>query len=325
VRAFVTGGTGFLGTHLVNALRARGDEVACLVRSPAKAAARGWEEGTVRLVRGDLSDAAALRAGCAGAEVVFHIAGQIAARTASEFMTTNRDGTARVLEAAAADPPRRFVLVSSLAVAGPTVPGRPVDESRGPAPVTPYGQSKLAAERLVQAASLPWTIVRPPVVYGEWDEALVSLFRLARRGVVPLFGDGSQEVSVIHGSDLAAAFVAVAMSEHAAGRVYFATHAAPTTTRDLALAVGRAVGRTPRLLPLPEPVARAALWGVGALARLGGRAPVLSPERAPEFFAPAWTCRADAIRRDTGWEARIDLEGGLRRAAQWYREAGWLN
>ncbi|HUL03694.1 MAG TPA: NAD(P)-dependent oxidoreductase [Gemmatimonadales bacterium] len=323
MKAFVTGATGFLGTHLVNALRARGDDVACLVRSPAKAAARNWRD--VRMVRGDLDDAAALREGCAGADVVFHIAGRIAARDQAEFMASNRDGTANVLAAAALDPPQRFVFVSSLAVAGPTVPGRPVDETREPAPVTPYGRSKLAGELLVRSGPMPWTIIRPPVVYGEWDEALVDLFRLARRGVVPMFGDGSQEISVIHGADLAAAFVAVATSERAAGRVYFASHRATITTRELALAVGRAVGRRPRLLPLPEPVARAVLWTVGSAARLAGRAAVLSLERAPEFFAPAWTCRADALRADTGWEARVDLDPGLERAAAWYREAGWLN
>ena len=323
MRAFVTGGTGFLGTHLINALRTRGDEVVCLVRSPAKAASRAWQD--VRMVRGDLNDAAALRQGCEGADVVFHIAGRIAARDESDFMASNRDGTANVLAAAATHPPRRFVFVSSLAVAGPTVPGHPVDETRQPAPVTPYGRSKLAGERLVQAGSIPWTIIRPPVVYGEWDEALVDLFRLARLVVVPMFGDGSQEISLIHGADLAAAFVAVATSERAAGRVYFASHPAPTTTRELALAVGRAVGKQPRLVPLPQSIARAVLWTVGSVARLAGRAAVLSLERAPEFFAPAWTCRADALRADTGWEARVDLAPGLSRAASWYREAGWLN
>lgn len=323
MKAFVTGATGFLGTHLVQALQARGDEVTCLVRSPAKAATRAWRD--VRMVRGDLNDPAALRDGCEGADVIFHIAGRIAARNQDEFMASNRDGTANVLEAAAATPPRRFVFVSSLAVAGPTVPGQPVNESGRPAPVTPYGRSKLAGEVLVKAAPFPWTIVRPAVVYGEWDEALLDLFRLARRGLVPMFGDGSQEISVIHGADLAAAFVAVATSERAAGRVYFASHRTAITTRELALAVGRAVGRRPRLIPLPEPVARAVLWTVGTAARLTGRAAVLSPERAPEFFAPAWTCSADALRADTGWDARVALDPGLERAAAWYREAGWLN
>jgi len=322
VRAFVTGGTGFLGTHLVTALLARSDDVTCLVRSSAKAALRDWHG--VRLIPGDLDDAAALQEGCAGADVIFHLAGRIAARDQAEFMRANRDGTAAVLAAAAIRPPKRFVLVSSLAVAGPTTLGHPVDETRPPNPVTPYGRSKLAGELLVRTAPFPWTIVRPPVIYGEWDEALLPLFRLAKLGVVPLFGKGSQEVSVVYGGDVAAALVAAALSDHTAGRVYYATHPTFTTTRSLALAVGRALGKVPRLLPLPTPVARAALSVVGTVARLIGRASVVSPERAPEFFAPAWTCRPDALMRDTGWRPETDLETGLRRTAQWYREEGWL-
>jgi nucleoside-diphosphate-sugar epimerase len=323
VKAFVTGGTGFLGTHLVTALVARGDEVTCLVRSPKKAALRAWTG--VRLVRGDLDDAVALREGCAGADVIYHLAGRIAARDLDEFMRENRDGTARVLEAAAAQPPQRFVLVSSIAAAGPTTPGAPIDEDRPPRPVTPYGKSKLAGEQLLRNISFPFTIVRPPVVYGEWDEALLRLFKLARHGIVPLFGDGSQELSVIYGADVADALIAAATSDRTAGRIYFATHPAITTARRLAQAVGYAVGRTLRFIPLPAPVARAAMWTIGSLARLVGQSSVVSSERAAEFLAPAWTCRADALRADSGWQARIDLETGLGRTAAWYRREGWLS
>jgi nucleoside-diphosphate-sugar epimerase len=322
VKAFVTGGTGFVGAHLVQALRARGDQVTCLVRNPAKAQALGWTD--VRLVRGDLDDAAALRDGCAGAEVIYHVAGRISARDLDEFMRANRDGTANVLEAAAQGPPRRFVLVSSLAAAGPTVPGQPIDETRPPSPVTPYGQSKLAAELLVRAMAGSWTIVRPPTVYGEWDREVFKVFKLARAGLAPVFGDGSQELSVIYAGDLAAALVAAATAPATARRVYYAAHPDVTTSRELVRAIGRAVGRQPRIVPLPGPLARALLWTIGSIAHLAGRATLLSGDKAAEFLAPAWTCRADALARDAGWRAETDLETGLRRTAAWYRKEGWL-
>jgi nucleoside-diphosphate-sugar epimerase len=322
VKAFVTGGTGFVGAHLVQALRARGDQVTCLVRNPAKAQALGWTD--VRLVRGDLDDAAALRDGCAGAEVIYHLAGRISARDLDEFMRANRDGTANVLEAAAQGPPRRFVLVSSLAAAGPTVPGQPIDETRPPSPVTPYGQSKLAAELLVRAMAGSWTIVRPPTVYGEWDREVLKVFKLARAGLAPVFGDGSQELSVIYAGDLAAALVAAATAPATARRVYYAAHSDMTTSRELVRAIGRAVGRQPRIVPLPGPLARALLWTIGSIAHLAGRATLLSGDKAAEFLAPAWTCRPDALARDAGWRAETDLETGLRRTAAWYRKEGWL-
>jgi nucleoside-diphosphate-sugar epimerase len=323
VNVFVTGGTGFVGAHLVRALQDRGDRVTCLVRRPELAQRLGWRD--VRLVRGDLDDAEALREGVAEAELVFHVAGRIIAKDAAQFMATNRDGTANVLEAAQDHGVTRFVLVSSLAAAGPTTRGHPIDEARRPAPVTDYGRSKLAAEVLVRAMPFPWTIVRPPVVYGEWDRATLKIFQLARGPIAPVFGDGSQELSVIHAADLARALIVAGTAPAAQGRVYFATHSATTTSRGLLLACARALGKSPpRLVSLPAPLARGLLWTVGSLAHLAGRATFLSADKANEYLAPAWTCQGDALTRDSGWRAEIDLEPGLARTAAWYREVGWL-
>lgn len=325
MNVFVTGGTGFVGAHLVKALRARGDHVTVLARRPALAEQLGWGS-EVRVLRGDLEDEATLREGCAGTDVVYHVAGKIAARNAAEFMAINRDGTANVLEAARDGGARRFVFVSSLAVGGPTTAGHPIDESRPPQPVTDYGRSKLAAEFLVRAmpASLPWTIVRPPVVYGEWDRGTLKIFQLAKTGFAPVFRDGSQELSVIHAEDLAAALIAAATAPAAVAQTYYAAHAQTATSRDLVLAAGRALGKTPVIVPLPAAVARGILWTVGTLAYLAGRATLLSADKSDEYLAAAWTCRSDALTRDTGWRAHIELETGLTRAANWYREVGWL-
>ena len=199
----------------------------------------------------------------------------------------------------------------------------PIEETRPPSPVTPYGQSKLAAEVLVRAMAFPWTIVRPPTVYGERDREVLKLFKLARLGLAPVFGDGSQELSVIYAGDLAAALVAATASA-AANRVYYAAHPAVTTSRELVRAIGRSVGREPRVVPLPAPLVRGLLWAIGSVAHLAGRATLLSSDKAAEFLAPAWTCRPDALMRDTGWRAEVDLATGLRRTAEWYRTEGWL-
>lgn len=318
----MTGGTGFVGTHLVGALRARGDEVTCLVRSPDRARALGWEG--VRMIPGDLTARAALREGCAGADVVYHVAGRISARNLREFLTVNRDGTARVLEAASGSLLGRFVHVSTLAVGGPTLPGRPIDETRAPQPVTDYGRSKLAAETLVRESGVPWTIVRPPVVYGERDRETLRIFRLAQAGWGPVIGDGTQELSVVYAGDLAGALIAAATATGTLARVYYASHPDVTTSAALVGAVGVAVGRRPRIVRLPDMLARIALWTVGSLASLAGRATVLSADKANEFLAPAWTCRSDALTRDSGWRATMDLTAGLSRTAAWYRAEGWL-
>lgn len=323
MNVFVTGATGLVGAHLVKALRARGDTVAALVRRPALAERLGWGR-EVRLVRGDLQDEAALREGCVGTDVVYHVAGKIAARTSAEYMATNRDGTANVLEAARDGGAKRLLFVSSLAVAGPTTPGHLLEENRPPTPVNDYGRSKLAAEALVRAMPVPWTIVRPSLVYGEWDRSTLKIFQFVKHGVVPVFGDGSQELSIIHAEDLARSLIAAATSPDAADRVYFAAHPQITTSRELVLATGRALGKHPRIVPVPALLARGILWTVGTLAKLAGRATLLSADKSHEYLSPAWTCRSNALTRDTGWRADVELETGLRRAANWYREVGWL-
>ncbi len=88
--------------------------------------------------------------------------------------------------------------------------------------------------------------------------------------------------------------------------------------------MGEALGKRPRIVPVPAPVARAILWSTGSIAQLAGRATLLSAAKGNEYLAPAWACRGDALMRDTGWQARIELETGLRRTAAWYRSKGWL-
>jgi dihydroflavonol-4-reductase len=116
MRALVTGATGFVGSHLAETLRARGDEVTALVRSPSKAAALG--PLGVRVVPGDLEDSASLMRAVDGQDVVFHVAGLVAARDEHEFLRSNRDGTAGLVNAAARARVSRLVYVSSMAAGG---------------------------------------------------------------------------------------------------------------------------------------------------------------------------------------------------------------
>jgi len=113
-------------------------------------------------------------------------------------------------------------------------------------------------------------------------------------------------------------------SASTAGGTYHAGHPEIVTQRGLVEAVGRAVGSRVRLVPIPRPVVRGVLQVSGAMARLTGTATLLSPERAGELLAPAWTCRSDALARDAGWRAALPLCEGLARTARWYREAGWV-
>lgn len=323
-RAALTGATGFVGSHLAEALRARGDDLSCLVRPTGKEAA--LLSLGCRCVRGSLEDDAALAALVTGADIVYHVAGVVAAASPEEFHRTNAEGTARVAAAAHAAGVRRLVYVSSLAVTGPTVPGRPLDESGAPRPVTAYGRSKHAGEDAVRASAVPFTIVRPPIVYGPRDRQVLLLFRMAGRGLAPLLGDGSQELSLVHARDLARALVAAGTSAATLGRTYHAAHPTPITQRSLMEAMAAALGSHPRLVSLPPGIVRAGLRVASLASRLRGRGrpSLVDPAKAAELLAPAWTCSSAALERDAGWRAAIGLPEGLGETARWYREADWL-
>jgi nucleoside-diphosphate-sugar epimerase len=322
MKVLVTGATGFVGGHLTEALRRRGDEVTALARSASKAAALA--PLGVRVVPGDLHDRAALQRAAEGQDVVYHVAGVVAARSEADFMVANRDGTRNLIEALGQMGTGRLVLVSSMAAIGPTIKGRPLRGDEAPRPVTAYGRSKLAAEQAVTASALPWTIVRPPMVYGPRDQEVLKVFRLARFGVAPVLGDGSQELSAVHGGDLAEGLIAAGTTVAAAGRAYYACHPEVFTGADMARAVGRAMGKSPAVIRIPATIGRGVLMLTEAAARLTGHTTILTADKANEFFQPAWTADPGPLMRDTGWKAAHDLRSGLEETYRWYRTAGWL-
>ncbi len=322
MKALVTGATGFVGSHLVETLQRANWSVTVLVRSARRLEQSGIQG--VRTLVGDLSTAKILEAACRDQDVVFHVAGLVAARSPREYLDVNRDGTARLVAAAESTGVGRLVLVSSLAAAGPSPVGVPRTEALTSAPVTAYGRSKLAAEEAVRRSTLPWTILRPPTIYGPRDRELLTVFKMARRGFAPVFGDGRQELSLIHATDLAEALLAAATAPGATGLTAFATHPEVMTSMDLLHAIGRSVGRKPRILPVPRAIGALLLQVTGTAAALAGRATILNPDKANEFFQPGWTCTTNRLTEATGWRARIPVSEGIPSTAEWYRSAGWL-
>jgi nucleoside-diphosphate-sugar epimerase len=322
MKALVTGATGFVGGHVIEALLRQKDTVTALVRRAARGPALA--DRGVRVMAGDLGQPDALRAACDGQDVVYHIAGLVAARSEAEFLAVNRTGTERLVEAARDAKVRRFVLLSSLAAGGPTEPGRPLSGDEPPRPTTQYGRSKLAGETVVRASALEWTIVRPPAVYGPGDREMFRVFRAARLGIAPVFGTGAQALSLVYGPDLADAITAAGRSAATAGRVFYACHPEILSSRALVETVGRAAGRRVRVVAIPPIAGRAALWLTEWLARLRNRPTVLTRDKANEFFQPAWICDPTPLTEVTGWRATHDLAAGARATYDWYRRAGWL-
>ena len=323
--AFVTGGTGFVGSHLVEELLGRGYRVRALVRSSPK-----WLSGLpVETVAGDLHDADALRQ-LAGASAVVHVAGLTRARDQATLDRANVDGTRALLAAAREHAPdARVLATSSLEAMGPNeirdgVPV-PATESDAVRPVSMYGVSKARMEDVIRRefADLGVTVVRPPAVYGPREADLYEMVKGAARGLFPVVGDGeTPRLSMVYVGDLVRGMADLLESERAVGETYF-VGTPGVSWAEVRAALESALGRRTVRLPVPGPVIRAA----GALAeRVGGAFGTLPPLTADKAEAARhdWICDSAKARAAVGYQPQTTLADGMAETVRWYRAHGWL-
>ena len=297
----ITGGTGFVGSRLIDLALAAGHTVRALTR-------RSQPERTgVTWIPGALDTPDALATLVAGSDAVLHVAGVVNAPDRAGFVAGNITGTQAVVDAAMRAQVRRFVHVSSLAAREPDI--------------STYGWSKREAETVVAASTLDWTVVRPPAIYGPGDMEMRDLFRMAKMGVALLPPGG--RLSVIEVGDIAALLLAVAETD--AGKLILE----PDDGRpdgwihaELLGAMGIASGRK-RVVPIALP-----RFVLDLIARgdtlLRGKAAKLTHDRVGYMCHPDWTI--DPARRPSPdlWTPQVPTQQGLADTAAWYRANGLL-
>jgi nucleoside-diphosphate-sugar epimerase len=317
----VTGATGFLGGHVCRALVARGVAVRGLVRQAGVSLPAGVEPRRA----GGLDDAAALAQALAGVEGVVHLAAHVHQRSipasggveAARFHAVNVEGTRTLLDAAIAAGVRDFVLASSIKAVGE---GRdaPYTEDTAPAPADAYGVSKLEAERLVRARSdrLHAPVLRFPLVYGpEMKGNALRFFDAVARGTPLPLGSVRNHRSLLFTGNLVAAMLATLESE-AGSDTFFVSDGEDLSTADLALRIGRALGRPARLVPVPTPALRAAGRAGDVLARL---VPWPLTSAAVDRLVGSLSVDSTKLTRATGYRPPCGVDEALRITAEWYR------
>lgn len=296
----VTGGTGFVGQHLIRIARAEGYEVRALTRG-----ARTDDEG-IRWVEGALDRPDSLRELAQGADAVIHIAGLISGDKAA-FDAVNVGGTAAMIDAARKAGVRRFIHISSLAAREPGL--------------SDYGRSKDKSEKLVAASGLEWTIIRPPAVFGPGDRETLELFKMASRGLVALPPKG--RFSLIHVEDLCRLILTVLEEPETLAETYEPDDGRENgwEHRHFARTLGRIFGRRATTIAMPKPLMHVASR-IERIVRRGKAK--LTADRVRYFCHPDWVIQAEHRPPPQLWQPRVRTPTGLKATADWYKQQGWL-
>jgi len=327
MRFLVTGGTGFIGSHVVELILARGWEAVCPVRN--RATLRNLEGLSAVTVSADRLEQEI--EGNPELDYVIHVAGATRALDYDGYYEANVEMTRRLLEllagSRARDTLKRFVLVSSQTATGPSPDdGTCRSESDPLCPVSNYGRSKAEAEAVVRSFRdlLPITIIRPPTVFGPRDVDVLGVFKCVRFRLAPCIAGRDRLVSIVYVEDLVEGILAAALSPAAVGETYFLANPEPVVWREFGLLVAKVMGYRALPLKIPLSAMKVTAWAGDLIGRITGSAQLFRSEKVEEMGHVAWVCSADKACRDFQWQPRTPMVEAVKKTADWYESHGWL-
>src|SRR5690349_3069616 len=331
MRLLVTGGTGFIGSHLAEDGRRRRAEVIAFGltdRPEEQANAERLKKLGAEVLPGSITDAELCRQAMRGVTHVFHLA--VAMREGGKsdefFESINLDGTRHLLEAASVQRVERFVYCSTIGIYGHRAPGITREDS----PLAPgniYERTKVSAERLVrefaEKCDLPSVVLRPADVYGPRDQRLLKMFKGVSRGRFPLFGSGEGRRHMVYVDDVVSAFFKACERDEALGQGLIIAGPKSCTLRELLDEVARATGSKRYGFRLPlAPMLTVAAVVEDACAALKIDPPIY--RRRMDFFHSDSEFDTSRARHVLHWEPKVDLREGIRRTLEDYRQSGAL-
>lgn len=311
----ITGGTGFIGQHLVARLADQGKKVRLLVRKP-EAANLLSDHQNVEIVRGNLNDRSALDTLTYQAETLLHLASKNFAVNQAEFDRVNAAGTRNVMESAQASAVDQLIYLSSLAAREPNISG--------------YAASKACAEqdlqRLCADRSPFWVIVRPPAVYGPGDKATLPLLQALTHKFALLPGQADSRFSLIYVEDLVDAIIGLIGDSSVNSQTIELDDGTPGGYDWLSLAriAGEVRGKSVKPIFLPKKVMNAAAGAVEFGAKIVDKTPPLARNKVQELYHPNWVCEKTGLQDSGNWSPKIQFSEGFKKTVDWYRAKGWM-
>jgi dihydroflavonol-4-reductase len=324
MKAFVTGGTGFIGSHLTESLleSREWDEVKCLVRTSEK-----WLEGKAfTKIKGDLQSINTIGKALEDVDTIFHIAAIVKAPTQKEFDFANVQATENLVRLAQKKGVKKMVILSSLAASGPSN-GTPRTENDPLEPVSMYGKSKKKMEELVHdiaGKDLSVTILRPPAVYGPREDQIFTLFKMMSKGIAPVVGDGEHpRLSLIYVDDLIQAILKAAHQKNKGVTTYFVSGDRDTNWNQIKEIVTTVLSNSVATIKLKPAWVKKIAGAVETTASFFGIYPVINREKANEMVLE-WTCSHQKAMDELRYQPEYSLEEGISRTLRWYKKHKWL-
>ena len=326
MKVFLTGGSGFLGSHCAQALHEAGHETFALVRPTSRRTILG--SLGVHFVEGDIESPATYRAALSKVDAVLHVAGLVAARKPEDFERINARATRILAERTLVENPqiKRFVFVSSIAAAGPSPQPGPRPRNLPEAPVTAYGRSKLHAERLLKelADRLPLVIMRPTIIYGERDYAFLKLIRLAKRtGFLPA-PNRRQVLTYVYVKDVAQALVQALTATLPMPFTCHVEDGRTYTVKQTARIFSEVLGMKVTPLPIPKPIFLTYCALSELRAGLRGKPAIMSLDKSHEALQDYWVGGTRELVDVLRYQPQVFLQEGLERQVAWAKEQGRL-
>ena len=322
----VTGATGFIGSHLVEALLQKGVQVRCLVR---KTSDLTWLKSLpIEVVHGDCNDKASLGESVKGIDQVFHLAGITKAIIEKAYFEVNALGTENLIHACLENNPRLkiFIYLSSQAAAGPCQNGGKKKESDRCQPVSAYGHSKRMGEEFALAHSheIPLLILRPSAVYGPRDRDIYAFFKLLTKRIKPCLSGQDQHISLCYVQDIIQAILLAAEAQESSGELFFLSDGHDYRLEEIGDIFAQAMGITPVCIRLPEWM----IFGIASfseyLSKLSGKPPLLNKGKVEEMIQKNWVCDITKAKILLGFEPQFKLLQGAKLTFEWYRKENWL-
>ena len=324
--AVVTGSNGFVGSHLVDLLLDKNFSVRCVVRESSNLK---WLDGKdIEIFKCGLFDKGGLATALKDADYIYHVAGVVKSKTKEGYFTGNVETTRNLLDVALEQNKnlKRFVVVSSLTVTGPSLNGQPVNEETECAPLTTYGKSKYEEEKLALGYKdkLPITICRAPAVYGERDTEIFIYFQNFAKGVTTKIGFDKKILDLIHVADLVEGFYMAAISDKAIGEVYFISSEKFYSWDEINSITSKVLNKKAVKILVPHSL----VYTIAAIAQFfslfSSKAATLNLEKAKDLVQHAWICDTSKAMRDFGYRQNVSIEEGVERTCKWYKEMKWI-